>query len=102
MYAGCAIYIIAEEIRFDLEELYAFFTREQITHTFMTTHLGRMFAESGLDSDLKVLFVAGEKLGEFGIRTSYKVMDGYGPTESLALVTQIPVCDRTDPSSGGG
>jgi amino acid adenylation domain-containing protein len=98
---GASLDIVPEDIRLDMQALNDHFVKAHTTHTFMTTHLGRMLAELGLRSDLKTLFVAGEKLGEFDISTSYKVVDGYGPTESLALVTQIPVKDRMDPSSVG-
>ncbi|WII08342.1 amino acid adenylation domain-containing protein [Methanomassiliicoccales archaeon LGM-RCC1] len=98
---GASLDIVPEDIRLDMHVLNDHFVKAHTTHTFMTTHLGRMLAELGLESDLRVLFVAGEKLGKFDASTPYQVVDGYGPTESLALVTQIPVNDKKDPSSVG-
>ena len=98
---GASLDVVPEDIRLDMQALDDYFVKAHTTHTFMTTHLGRMLVDLGLGSGLKTLFVAGEKLGEFDNSTSYEVVDGYGPTESLALVTQIPVNERKDPSSVG-
>ena len=98
---GAMLDIVPEDIRLDLHSLNDHFVKVHATHTFMTTHLGKMFADLNLKSDLRFLLFIGEKLGEYTAPDWIGACESYGPTESLALVTAIPVNERKDPSSVG-
>lgn len=50
---GAALYIIPDEMRLDLAAVEEFYGTNQITHGFMTTQVGRMFAESTQCKTLK-------------------------------------------------
>ena len=99
--AGASIDVVPEDVRLDMHALNCHFVSRNVTHTFMTTHLGRAFAELNMQSDLRFLLFIGEKLGEFTAPGWIGACESYGPTESLALVTAIPVNDRSDTSSVG-
>jgi amino acid adenylation domain-containing protein len=98
---GARLDIVPEDIRLDMHALNDHFVRVHATHTFMTTHLGRMFADLDMHSDLRFLLFIGEKLGEYTAPDWIGACESYGPTESLALVSAISVNERTDPSSVG-
>ena len=99
--AGASVDIIPENVRLDTDLLHVHIQEYGITHIFITTQLGKMYASAHPDGCLRVLFVAGEKLGRFDAATEYDMFDGYGPSENLALSTGIPVSHRIDPSSVG-
>jgi len=92
MTAGAALHIISEDIRYDLVALHDYFVKEKITHAFMTTQVGTQMANNFPDiPSLKVLFVGGEKLVSMD-PPSYRFINGYGPTETLAYVAAYDVC----------
>ena len=88
---GAAVYIVPEEIRADLSRLNEFFERNGITHTSMTTRIGRQFALQMENHSLRHLTVAGEALGPLQPPENYKLHNGYGPTEGTILLTVQPV-----------
>jgi non-ribosomal peptide synthetase component F len=91
MYVGCAIYVIAEDIRFDLDGMHDYFEQEEITHTFMTTQVATQMAINyPTIKGLKVLGTGGEKLMSLN-PPSYRLMNYYGPTETTVYVTHFEV-----------
>lgn len=85
--AGAAVYIVPEEIRTNLQELNSYFEKNHITHTSMTTQIGRQFVESIENHSLRHLTVAGEALAPIMPPSNYQLYNGYGPTEGTILLT---------------
>jgi len=90
---GGTLCIIPDEIRLDMDKLNEFFCNERITFGFMTTQVGRMFAEMTTCKTLKVFIVGGEKLVPFQPQQSFIFMNGYGPSETFCYVTHYIVKD---------
>ena len=89
--SGASVYIIPEETRHDMSELSAFITDNRITHSFMTTQVGVMFARNFPGNPaLKHLSVGGEKLVSID-PPSYAFHNGYGPTECTIFSTIFDV-----------
>ena len=59
---GAQLHIIPEEIRLDFIGLQRYFEENGITHSFMTTQVGRQFALEMDCKSLRYLSVGGEKL----------------------------------------
>ena len=90
---GC-VYIIPEETRHDMSQLDAFITDNGITHSFMTTQVGVMYAKNFPDNkSLQHLSVGGEKLVSMD-PPSYGFHNGYGPTECTIFSTIFDVKKR--------
>lgn len=91
--AGGALYIIDESIRLDLMRVQDYFNENNITHSFMTTQVGRQFALLEGTATLRHLSVGGEKLVPLA-PPSYHLHNVYGPTECTVLVTVQEVTER--------
>ncbi len=79
---GAQLHIIPEDIRLDLMAINRYFTENGITHSFMTTQVGRQYADLFPESgDLQCLLTGGEKLVPVEPPKSYRFFNGYGPTE---------------------
>ena len=100
-YAGACLSVIPEDIRFNMKKMNKYMVEQGITHTMLTTQVGKLFMEHIDDTSLKVLTVGGEKLGEFESPDNYKLIDGFGPTETFAFITSIENIDKVDSSSIG-
>ena len=84
--AGAAVYVIGDDIRFDLEGIHDFILREGITHTFMTTQVATQLVQNYPDIPcLQQLGTGGEKLMSLD-PPSYRFLNGYGPTECTVYV----------------
>lgn len=79
--SGGELHILSEEIRLDLEAIDAYFTENKITHSFMTTQVGRAFAQITRCPTLKYLSAGGEKLTPFIPPKNLNFINIYGPTE---------------------
>ena len=89
--SGACVHIIPEETRHDMSALSAFITDNHITHSFMTTQVGVMFARNFPGNPaLKHLSVGGEKLVSLD-PPSYGFHNGYGPTECTIFTTIFDV-----------
>lgn len=91
LFSGAAIYIVPEEIRADLISLDAFFVKNEISHAFMTTQVGRQFALFTSSKKLKYLSVGGEKLTPLTPPKGLNFINLYGPTECTVAVTAYKV-----------
>ena len=99
--AGACLSVIPEDIRLDMLELNNYFVKQNVSHVFITTQVGKLFMQSVYETSLDVLLVAGEKLGEFESPKEYNLIDAYGPTEAFAFVSSINNKDKLDESSVG-
>jgi len=99
--AGACLSVIPEDIRLDMNAMNDYFIKHNITHTFITTQVGKMFVNNVEDTSLDVLVVGGEKLGEFASPKNYKLIDIYGPTEAFVFVASKNNNDKIDSSSVG-
>ncbi|MCQ2062028.1 MAG: amino acid adenylation domain-containing protein [Fibrobacter sp.] len=93
--AGGTLYVVPDEIRLDLDKLNEFFCANEITHGFMTTQLGRMFATETKCKTLKAFQVGGEKLVPFNPPKNFRFVNGYGPCETMAYICHHDVCDNS-------
>ncbi|SFA95698.1 AMP-binding protein [Selenomonas ruminantium] len=84
---GAAVYIVTEEMRFDLAGMNACFAKHKVTHAFMTTQVARQFAQEMENSSLKCLSAGGEKLATLEPPRNYAFYNGYGPTENTIFTT---------------
>ena len=89
---GAAVHIIPEEMRLDMLAIRDYFQEKEITHSFMTTQVGRQYAELFPDAEYpKHLSVGGEKLVPVDPPKTYQLYNGYGPTECTIFANVYPV-----------
>lgn len=84
---GAAVCIVPDELRMNLDQLANYFALNHVSHSFMTTQVGRLFATEGYQSTLKYLSVGGEKLTPLDPPKGYELYNGYGPTECTIFST---------------
>ncbi len=97
VWAGATIYIIQDDIRFDLAGISDYLTKEGITHCFMTTQMATQLALNFPDiPGLKWLGTGGEKLMSMD-PPSYALLNAYGPTETTVYVCSHYV-DKNEPN----
>ena len=99
--SGGTLYVIPDEIRLDMPKIEEFYIANGITHGFMTTQLGRMFAQSTKCKTLKAFTVGGEKLVPFTPQESFRFINGYGPCETMAYICHHVVTDNSPVQSIG-
>ena len=80
--SGAQLHIIYEDIRLDFPALREYFNENGITHSVMTTQVGRQFALLGGLKTLRCLSVGGEKLTPFDVPDGFDFYNLYGPTEA--------------------
>ena len=85
--SGATLYVIPDEMRLNLVELGEYFEKNKITHSFITTQVGRQFASEISCSSLKYFAVGGEKLVPMNPPKGYKFFNLYGPTEGTVYCT---------------
>ncbi len=89
--SGGELHIIPEDIRLDFTELLKYYNENKITHTVMTTQVGRQFALMGGHKTLKHLSVAGEKLTPLDVPKGFNMYNLYGPTEGSIITTAFKI-----------
>lgn len=89
---GAEVHIITEDIRLDLPAIKDYIEENKIQQLMMTTQLGRQFAmEYPEVKYLRTILVGGEKLASFTPPCSYRIVNGYGPTETTIMVSHFTV-----------
>ena len=88
---GGTVYVIPEELRLDLVKLGKFYNDNKITHSLITTQVGRQFATELEIKYLKHFFVGGEKLVPIEPPKGYILHNAYGPTEGTVFCTEYIV-----------
>lgn len=88
---GAAVCIVPEDMRLDLEAMNRYFEKNNVTHAFMTTQVGRQFATDIDNHSLKYLSAGGEKLVSLDPPENYNFYNVYGPTECTILSTTFKV-----------
>ena len=101
MCVGACLSVIPEDIRMDMLKLNDYFIRHNVSHTYVTTQVGKLFMESVDETSLDIMLVGGEKLGNFIMPKGYRVIDAYGPTEAYTFVSLMDNNDKLDSSSVG-
>ena len=91
--SGAQLHIISEDIRLDLMAMDRYFIENKITHSLMTTQVGRQFAILTQCKTLKNLMVGGEKLVPVNPPEWLRMVNGYGPTETTVYVLCYDVKD---------
>ena len=86
--SGACVYVIPDEMRLNLIELGEYFDEKCITHSFITTQVGRQFASEIHPKSLKVFGVGGEKLVPIEPPKGFKFYNFYGPTEGTVFCTR--------------
>ena len=89
--AGGTIYIIPDEMRLNLVQLGEYFNEVGITNSFITTQVGRQFAQEIDVKTLKYFYVGGEKLVPLDPPKNFTMFNLYGPTEGTIFCTQQTV-----------
>lgn len=90
--SGAELHIIVEEIRLDMLAIRDYFQSNRITHSFMTTQVGRQYAELFPDAEYPhYLSVGGEKLVPVEPPRTYGLYNCYGPTECTVFVNHFTV-----------
>ncbi len=90
---GAELHILPNEIRMDLALIDEYFCVKAITHSFMTTQVGRQYALFTTSKSLKYLSVGGEKLTPLTPPKGINFYNIYGPTECTIAVTNYLVKD---------
>ncbi len=88
---GGELHILCEDIRLDFTAIGEYFEKNGITHTFMTTQIGRQFAMNMTPYGLKYMSTGGEKLVPCEPPEGYEFYNVYGPTECTILTTYFLV-----------
>jgi amino acid adenylation domain-containing protein/thioester reductase-like protein len=86
---GATIYIIPDEIKFDIYALNDFFIDNNITVSFLPTQVCEQFMNLE-NSSLRLLLTGGDKLNSF-IKRKYDLVNNYGPTENTVVSTSFLV-----------
>lgn len=92
---GACLHILPEEMRLDLTGIQDYFEKNNITVAFLTTQLGRQFAESVRVPSLRALSVGGEALLPLN-PPPYDLYNLYGPTECTIACTSHHVTKLYD------
>lgn len=89
--AGGTVCIIPEDMRLDLVRLGEYFNETGITHSLITTQVGRQIVEEIKLDTVRHFFVGGEKLVPVEPPKNYVLHNAYGPTEGTVFCTEYPV-----------
>ncbi|HBL77655.1 MAG: hypothetical protein A2W90_02915 [Bacteroidetes bacterium GWF2_42_66] len=83
---GASVYILPSYMRMDLLRMNQYMEENEITFAFMTTQIGRQFAEDIENHSLRLLSVGGERLIPTK-KPPYRFYNLYGPTECTICST---------------
>ena len=101
LYSGACLSIVPNDVRLDVNLLNEYFISQNVSHTLITSQVGRIFMENIVDTSLDFLLVGGEKLGKFESPNNYSLVDAFGPTEAAVFISSIKNSDKIDSTSIG-
>ena len=90
--AGAELYIIDNDTKLNLDNLCDYYKENKLTISFLPTQFAEMYMDTS-GSPLRSLLASGDKLKKFEPQT-YKLHNGYGPTEATILATDN-IIDRS-------
>ncbi len=94
---GSTVYVVTEDIRFDLVALNEFYKEKGITHIFMTTQVARALVTSiDVAPSVKYISTGGETLVPVTPPEGYTLYNIYGPTECTVFMTAQKVDKEYD------
>lgn len=94
---GSTVYVITEDIRFDLVALNEYFKKVGITHAFMTTQVARALVTSiDVAPSVQYISTGGETLVPVAPPKDYTLFNVYGPTECTIFMTAQEVDKEYD------
>lgn len=79
LYAGCALHILDDELRFNMDKLNKYISKYKIKCGTFPTKFGMEFLQE-CNPDLRFILLGGEKLKQLPPRKT-SIINGYGPTE---------------------
>ena len=88
--SGAGLYILPDDLRRSVDELFDYINEQQITKAFLPTQFLEQFMEKNEATSLKIVYTGGDKLQKFKPQ-SYKVLNFYGPTECTVYATCFEV-----------
>ena len=89
--SGAQVHVIGDDIRLDFNALREYYNDNGITHSVMTTQVGRQFARMGGLKTLMSLSVAGEKLPAVDPPQDFTLYNLYGPTEGSIVTSALRI-----------
>ena len=90
---GGTLHILSDAVRFELPAIQQYFNDHKVTHTLITTQVGRQFAMLGGSKYLKCMQTGGEKLVPLD-PPPFKLLNAYGPTECSVYISAQEVDRR--------
>ncbi|SHE68680.1 fengycin family lipopeptide synthetase D/tyrocidine synthetase-2 [Seinonella peptonophila] len=97
--SGASLIIVPDELRHDPMALSQFFEQHGVTISFLPTQMAEQFMQVGNQS-LRFLLTGGEELQQVS-KTSYTLVNHYGPTENTVVATATSITTETKPISIG-
>ncbi len=97
---GATVHILPEEIRLSPEAINQYFEEERISVACFPTRVGEIFTEATDNQSLRVLTLVGERLQKVK-KSSYKIVNAYGPTEATIYATATYLQEEADHISIG-
>lgn len=94
--AGASLHIVPSPLKYDLEALNDYCNREKVTISYFPTGAAEQFMQMDNHS-FRVVITGGDVLKRVERRGTYKLYNGYGPTECTIMVTMFEV-DRQYPN----
>ncbi|MCF0174974.1 MAG: non-ribosomal peptide synthetase, partial [Bacteroidales bacterium] len=88
--AGATMCIVPSAIRLNLDQINEYYSRNGVTHVFMTTQLARMYATTLTPpASIRYLMLGGETLVPVDAPDGYEMINVYGPTECTIYTTSF-------------
>lgn len=86
---GASLYVMNDEIKFDVNQLNKYLEKHDITIGFLPTPMYEQFMK--LDNrSLRMLLTGGDKLNHY-LHRNYRLVNNYGPTEDTVVTTSFMV-----------
>ncbi|CAI1565611.1 Tyrocidine synthase III [Serratia quinivorans] len=88
---GATVHVLPESSRYALDDIHAYFEQHGITVALFPTQLCEAFMQQPAPPQLRLLWTAGEKLQQVPVNQTYRLINGYGPTEYTGCTTRYEV-----------